>query len=67
MDDDDEEEDRRRQENANRKKPYHKYREMMRQLADRKIDEVLVELDDIAQVCRLSVVNTGQLGKLTDL
>lgn len=50
MDDDNEEEERRRQDNANRKKPYHKYKEMMRQLADRKIDEILVELDDITQV-----------------
>lgn len=50
MDEDSEEEERRRQERADRKKPYHKYRDMMRQLADRKIDEVLVELDDVAQV-----------------
>ncbi|KAF3762564.1 MCM-domain-containing protein [Cryphonectria parasitica EP155] len=49
MDEDDEEEERRRQERANKKKPHHKYRDMMRQLADRKIDEVLVDLDDVAQ------------------
>lgn len=48
MDDDDQDEDR--QENGNRKKPYHKYRDMMRQLADRKIEEVLVDLDDLTQV-----------------
>lgn len=49
MDDDDEDEDRRRQERANRKKPYHKYKDLMQQLANRDIDEVLIELDDIAQ------------------
>lgn len=48
MDDDDQDEDR--QGNGNRKKPYHKYRDMMRQLADRKIEEVLVDLDDLTQV-----------------
>lgn len=50
MDEDDGEEERRRQERADKKKPYHKYRNMMRQLADRKIDEVLIDLDDVAQV-----------------
>lgn len=51
MDDDDEGEERRRQERANRKKPYHKYKDLMQQLANRDIDEVLIELDDISQVC----------------
>lgn len=50
MDEDDEQEERRRRERADRKKPYHKYRDIMRQLADRKIGEVLVDLDDIVQV-----------------
>lgn len=54
MDDDNEDEDRRRQERANRKKPYHKYKDLMQQLANRDIDEVLIELDDIAQVCMAS-------------
>ncbi|KAI3395424.1 hypothetical protein diail_1353 [Diaporthe ilicicola] len=49
MDDDDEDEDRRRQEKADRKKPYHKYKDLMQQLANRNIDEVLVELDDLVQ------------------
>ncbi|KAG8165019.1 hypothetical protein KVR01_005294 [Diaporthe batatas] len=49
MDEDDEDEQRRRQERANRKKPYHKYKDLMQQLANRDIDEVLIELDDIAQ------------------
>lgn len=54
MDEDDESEERRRQERANRKKPYHKYKDLMQQLANRNIDEVLIELDDIAQVCTAS-------------
>lgn len=51
MDEDNEDEERRRQERADRKKPYHKYKDLMQQLANRDIDEVLIELDDIAQVC----------------
>lgn len=50
MDDDNDEEERHRQERADRKKPYHKYKDLMQQLANRKIDEVLVDLDDVAQV-----------------
>lgn len=50
MDEDEEGESRRRQEAAASKQPYHKYRDMMRELADRKIDEVLIELDDVQQV-----------------
>lgn len=48
--DDEEEEERRRQQKAEKKKPYHKYKNMMRELADRKIEEVLIDLDDVAQV-----------------
>lgn len=50
MDEDDEDENRRRQASAASKQPYHKYKDIMRQLADRKIDEVLIELDDLQQV-----------------
>lgn len=50
MDDDNDEEELHRQERADRKKPYHKYKEIMQQLANRKIDEVLVDLDDVSQV-----------------
>lgn len=49
MDDDNDDEELQRQERADRKKPYHKYKDLMQQLADRKIDEVLVDLDDVAQ------------------
>ena len=51
MDEDDEADERRRQDRANRKNPYHKYKDLMQELANRDIDEVLIELDDIAQVC----------------
>ncbi|KUI57565.1 DNA replication licensing factor mcm7 [Cytospora mali] len=34
---------------AEDEKPYHKYKDLMQQLANRKIDEVLVDLDDVAQ------------------
>lgn len=50
MDDDNEEEELQQQERADRKKPYHKYKDLMQQLANRKIDEVLVDLDDVNQV-----------------
>lgn len=50
MDEDDEDENRRRQASVASKQPYHKYRDIMRQLADRKIDEVLIDLDDLQQV-----------------
>lgn len=49
MDEDDEGENSRRQDAAS-KQPYHKYKEIMRKLADRKIDEVLIDLDDVQQV-----------------
>lgn len=49
--DEDDEDTRRRAEREAKKQPYHKYKDVMRQLADRKIDEVLIELDDLQQVC----------------
>lgn len=63
MDDDSEDEERRRQERANKKKPYHKYRDIMRQLADRKIDQVLVELDDVAQVWPATLTGASRNGR----
>ncbi|KAI2463612.1 DNA replication licensing factor mcm7 [Annulohypoxylon bovei var. microspora] len=47
MDEDDEAHERRRKEKAVSRLPQHKYADMMQKLADRAIDEVLVELDDI--------------------
>lgn len=51
MDEDDEAHQRRMQEKARRRAPQHKYRDMLQQLANRKIDEVCIELDDLAAVC----------------
>ncbi|KLU84671.1 DNA replication licensing factor mcm7, partial [Magnaporthiopsis poae ATCC 64411] len=48
MDEDDEAAQRRQQERARQKGPRYKYKEMLRELADRKIDEVVIELDDLA-------------------
>ncbi|KAI1207997.1 DNA replication licensing factor mcm7 [Annulohypoxylon truncatum] len=48
MDEDDEAHERRRKEKAAAKLPKHKYADMMQKLADRTLDEVLIELDDIA-------------------
>jgi len=47
MDEDEGAQQRRQQEKARRKTPQHKYKEMLQELADRKIDEVVIELDDL--------------------
>ncbi|KAJ2992688.1 hypothetical protein NUW58_g2080 [Xylaria curta] len=47
MDQDDEGHEQRRREKAASKEPRHKYADMMQKLADRSIDEVLIELDDL--------------------
>lgn len=53
-DEDEDTQDRRRQERRERaqrrKGPHHKYREILQDLADRKIQEVTVDLDDLADV-----------------
>ncbi|KAI0017293.1 DNA replication licensing factor mcm7 [Xylariomycetidae sp. FL0641] len=46
-DDDDEAHERRRREKAASKLPKYKYADMLQKLADRTIDEVLIELDDL--------------------
>ncbi|EHK40898.1 uncharacterized protein TrAtP1_004275 [Trichoderma atroviride] len=48
MDEDDQTRDRRQQERAKRKTPQHKYNDMLQQLANRKIDEFAIDLDDLA-------------------
>lgn len=50
MDEDEQTSNRRRQEKEKRRTPQHKYKDMLQQLADRTIDEVTVELDDLATV-----------------
>ncbi|KAF5134163.1 DNA replication licensing factor [Metarhizium brunneum] len=47
MDEDDESGDRRRQEKANNRIPQHKYKDLLQQLADRTIDEITIDLDDL--------------------
>lgn len=55
MDEDEGAQDRRRQERRERaqrrKGPHHKYREILQDVADRKLHEVTVDLDDLADVC----------------
>lgn len=50
MDDDDEAGQRRRQDKEKRRTPQHKYKELLQQLADRTIDEIIIDLDDVAVV-----------------
>lgn len=54
LDEDDGAQDRRRQERRERaqrrKGPHHKYKEIMQDLADRKTQEVTIDLDDLATV-----------------
>lgn len=52
MDEDDQTRDRRQQERAKRKTPQHKYNDMLQQLANRKLDEFAIDLDDLATVSR---------------
>ncbi|KAI1759048.1 DNA replication licensing factor mcm7 [Hypoxylon sp. FL1150] len=49
MDEDDEAHEQRRRQKAAAKSPKHKYADVMQKLADRTIDEVLIDLDDLAQ------------------
>lgn len=49
MDDDDAQEQRRRQ-RAQRRVPQHKYVDILQELADRKTDEIEVDLDDLYNV-----------------
>lgn len=50
-DEDDNAHEQRRRQKAAQKGPKHKYDEVMQRLADRSVDEILVELDDVASVC----------------
>ncbi len=50
MDDDDEAGARRQQEKERRRTPQHKYKEVLQQLADRTLDEITVDLDDLHAV-----------------
>ncbi|KAH8128363.1 Mcm2-7 hexameric complex component [Trichoderma asperellum] len=48
MDEDEQTRDRRQQERAKRKTPQHKYNDMLQLLANRKLDEFAIDLDDLA-------------------
>lgn len=50
MDEDDEGHEQRRREKAASRQPKHKYSDLIQKLADRSIDEVLIELDDLVTV-----------------
>lgn len=50
MDEDEQTRDRRQQERAKRKTPQHKYNDMLQLLANRKLDEFAIDLDDLATV-----------------
>jgi DNA replication licensing factor MCM7 len=52
MDEDEDAQQRRAREKARKRQPQHKYREMLQQLADRKADELVIDLDDLATVSR---------------
>jgi len=48
--DEDEDHEQRRREKARSRVPHHKYKDMLQDLADRKIDEVKIDLDDVDNV-----------------
>jgi DNA replication licensing factor MCM7 len=50
MDEDEQTRDRRQEERAKRKTPQYKYNDMLQLLADRKVDEFAIDLDDLATV-----------------
>lgn len=65
MDQDDEVHEQRRRQKAASKQPMRKYAEMMQKLADRSIDEVLIELDDLVTVSPLAYILPRKFHLLT--
>ena len=51
MDEDDDTGERRRQEKEQRRSPQYKYKQLLQELANRTIDEITIDLDDVATVC----------------
>ncbi|KAK1783647.1 MCM2/3/5 family-domain-containing protein [Copromyces sp. CBS 386.78] len=47
MDEDDDAQEQRRRERARRRAPRHKYKELLQELADRNINEMVIDLDDL--------------------
>lgn len=54
MDEDDEAQHQRLREKARRRTPQYKYKDMLQQVKDRKLGEVLVDLDELASVSKSS-------------
>lgn len=50
MDDDDQANTRRRQDREQRRQPRHIYKETLQKLANRTVDTVVIDLDDLAAV-----------------
>ena len=50
MDEDDDAQQRRQAEKARRRAPQHKYRDVLQKLANREVEEICVDLDDLATV-----------------
>jgi len=50
MDDDDASREQRRRDKERRRSPQHKYKDMLQDLADRKIIEFVIDLDDLQSV-----------------
>ena len=50
MEEDEDAQQQRLQEKARKRLPQYKYRDMLQKLADRKIDEALIDLDDLSTV-----------------
>ncbi len=59
MDEDEDAQQRRIRERARRRLPQHKYKNIMQQVADRKLDEVQIDLDDLASVRSCFVILAG--------
>jgi DNA replication licensing factor MCM7 len=59
MDEDEEAGERRRQEKESRREPQYKYKDMLQQLADRTIDEMTIDLDDLVKVLDLNPNPSG--------
>lgn len=50
MDDDQESAERRRRDEERRRVPHHKYKDMLQELADRTVNEIVIDLDDLHSV-----------------
>jgi DNA replication licensing factor MCM7 len=51
MDEDDETGERRRQQKEQQRSPQYKYKQLLQELANRSIDEITIDLDEVAAVC----------------